>query len=169
MTSSTERRAQRHQAILTPGRFETNLYSMRDKLLVLLLCCQVLVCPALCMLKCAYMATPPCSQKAESACHCCGPQGSHNNNRSDDSLEKSDSPNRPTQPTDCPDCFCSGSLVIGKEVTADLDFNPISHALSSVDYSDISQSLLVPSLDRTSSPRLLYGRVLLRKYCVLLI
>ena len=143
---------------------------MRDKLLILLMCCQVLVCPALCFAKCANVAASKCSQQTVSACHCCGPQGSTDNNRCDDSpLKKNDSPNRPSQPTDCPDCFCSGTLVIGKEVSADLDFNPISHALSNVEYSDISQSLLAPSLDRTSSLRLLYGRVLLRNYCVLLI
>ena len=161
---------QQHRAILTLGRRDTKLYCMRDKLLVLLMCCQVLMCPALCVAKCAHAAVAPCSQKAESACPCCGQQGSTDNNRCEDSPEeKGDSPNRPTQPEDCPDCFCSGTLVIGKEVATDLDFSPISHALATVEYSDIAQSLLIPVLDRTSSPRLIYGRFLLCTYGVLLI
>ena len=141
---------------------------MRERFLVLLMCVQVLVCPALCVAKCSHTIASAsivaCSTEASSGCGCC----SHDAPKDQPPID-SDQPQTPCDSSDCPDCFCTGSLVVAKESVAQIDF-------AQVGLYEVFQGccdLVGLQADATSRAfdisRPLYGRALLRTYCVLLI
>lgn len=140
---------------------------MRETLLILFMCCQVLVCPALCISKCAHSKVAECSQEISSGCHCCGEFEFVGNDSHGVENERSTDP--PTPSDDCSDCFCSGTWLNGKEAVVDLEFGPVSHALASSATLDFSFFDLASCFDRSASPLPIYGRGLLHRYCVLLI
>jgi len=142
---------------------------MREIHLILFMCCQVLVCPALCIFKCAHSTVAECSQETSSGGRCCGTSESMVDDSNGVQDERSTIPPPPSDSSDCPDCFCSGTLLIGKEAIVDLEFSPVSHALASTETLDFSFLGLASSFDRSSPPLSIYGRGLLRRYCVLLI
>lgn len=138
---------------------------MISKILSLLMCCQVLVCPALCGLKCAPIAIEVSEISASTVdivqCHCCPIKNSCNGDQSNSQI-----PQLPC--SDCPDCFCSGSLLVGKETVGEIDFGVVK-------CSAVETALMLPRTQVTSnrewyaSPPSAFGRSLLRKNCLLLI
>ncbi len=97
-------------------------------------------------------------------CECC-PHGKSKSEQSQD-------PKRPKQPSDssdCPDCFCSGSLVIVKDFVVEIDFEHVGIVLVDVAMTELPQSSIDAPVRTSDTSRSLYGRDLLRRYCVLLI
>ena len=141
---------------------------MVSRFLSLLMCFQVLICPALCMAKCAHPVSAVGglggSQGTEKTCKCCP----HEKSESDQTQD----PTRPKQPSDssdCPDCFCSGSLVIVKDSVAEIDFEHVGIVFVDFAITELAQSSIDAPVCSFNLTRSLYGRDLLRKYCVLLI
>ena len=149
-----------------------------SRILCLLMCCQVLACPALCVAKrtlsssvsliCS-VSSPSCSTVAISptsviaSCHCCHEEPSHFNDS-----KNSQQPQRTDDCSDCPNCFCAGSWVLVKDSA-----NAIEFTLSTISFASPTKSSCVPpsvdSYEFTDSFRPLYGRNLLRRYCVYLL
>lgn len=142
---------------------------MRETLLILFMCCQVLVCPALCISKCAHSKVAECSQETSSGCQCCGKSESTEDDSNGVENEPSAIPPLPLDSSNCPDCFCSGTSLIGKEAVVDLEFSPVPHAMARTETLDFSFVDLASSFERSPPPFPIYGRGLLRRYCVLLI
>lgn len=138
------------------------------RLLSLLMCVQVLVCPALCVAKCAHKSTANVSQSNSTEvvvkCDCCT-NSMQNNGEPAESRRPGPSKNS----SDCPDCFCSGSLVLGKDSVADVEFDVVSSLMHSLamDLFTLHPSCIAANQENSSPP--LFGRELLRKYCELLI
>jgi hypothetical protein len=139
-----------------------------SRLLALLMCCQVLVCPALCMTKC----TPSVDQTgfkavdhSSSSCQCFP-------HATQDCSEAPRGPN-PENPvdenSDCPDCFCSGSLVISKDTVADIELDEFNGVFVIGMEAEHTGNSFDPIDTLADSSRSLFGRGLLRRYCVLLI
>lgn len=138
------------------------------RLLSLLMCVQVLVCPALCVAKCAHKSTANVSQSKSAEvvakCDCCSKSMPTNGEPSD-----SKRPGPTKDSSDCPDCFCSGSLVLGKDSVADIEFDVVSSVVHSLAMDlFIQQPSCIAANQENSSPPL-FGRELLRRYCELLI
>jgi hypothetical protein len=97
------------------------------------------------------------------SCHCCHEEQSHNN-------ESNESP-RPQSPDDCsecPNCFCAGSWVLVKDLASAIEFTLATNSVAFL----AKPSFVPPSLDSyesTESFGPLYGRNLLRRYCVYLL
>jgi hypothetical protein len=146
-----------------------------SQILCLLMCCQVLACPALCVAKrtlssavslVSPVSSPSCATVAISStnvitsCHCCHDEPSNNNDSKDSQ--------QPQRTDDCSDCFCVGSWVLVKDSA-----NAIEFTLSTISFVSLTRSSFVPpSLDSHESKvssRPLYGRNLLRRYCVYLL
>lgn len=142
---------------------------MRETLFIWLMCCQVLVCPALCISKCAYPKVAQCRQDTGSVCHCCDKSESDGDDSNGVENERSTIPPSPLDSSDCPNCFCSGTSLIGREAVVDLEFGHVSPGMASTEALILSLVDLASSLDRSPSPLSIYGRGLLRRYCVLLI
>jgi hypothetical protein len=142
---------------------------MRETLLILFMCCQVLVCPALCISKCAQSEFAECNEETNSGCHCCGKSQSAGDDSNGVENARSTFPPSPSDSSDCSDCFCSGTSLISKEAVVDLEFSPVSHALASTETLNLRLDGLASSFDRSPSPLPIYGRGLLSRYCVLLI
>ena len=142
---------------------------MRETLFILFMCCQVLVCPALCIAKCAHSKVAECSQQTSTGCHCCSKSEAMSDHSNGVGNERSTIPPLPSDSSDCPDCFCSGTSLIGKEAVVDLEFSPVSHALASTETLDFKIVGHASSFDRSPSSHHIYGRGLLSRYCVLLI
>ena len=151
---------------------------MVSQILCLLMCCQVLACPALCSAKrtlpsavslVSAVFSPSSSTVAISlsdsigSCHCCHEEPLNNNDSKDEQQ-----PQRPNDCSDCPNCFCAGSWVLGKDSAAAIAFTR-----STISFVSLAKSSFVPtsldSYESTESFRPLYGRNLLRRYCLYLL
>ena len=149
-----------------------------SQILCLLMCCQVLDCPALCLAKrtlpsavslVSAVLSPSSSTVVISpsdsieACHCCHEELSNNNDSKDEQQ-----PQRPNDCSDCPGCFCAGSWVLVKDSAAAIAFMP-----STISFVSLAKSSFVPpsvdSYESTESVRPLFGRNLLRRNCVYLL
>ena len=142
---------------------------MREIIIILFMCCQVLVCPALCVSRCAHSTAPEYSQETSSGCHCCNLFESTGDDSNGVENNRSTIPTLPSDPSDCPDCFCSGNSLIGKHAVVDLESSPVSQSLARIETFNFRFVGLATSVDRSPSPLPIYGRGLLRNYCVLLI
>jgi hypothetical protein len=143
-----------------------------SRILCLLMCCQVLACPALCVTKRALswaasmLPIPTISltpTNTVTSCHCCHEvQSTYDDSNHSQQRQKSD------DSSDCPDCFCSGCWVLVKASASVIEFVP--PAISFVSF--IKINFVPPRLashESTDSSRPLYGRDLLRRYCVYLL
>ena len=141
---------------------------MVSRLLNLLMCFQVLICPALCLAKCAHSVSAVggfnSSKGTAPTCKCCP----HEISKSDQTQDPT-RPKKPSDSSDCPDCFCSGSLVIVKDSVAEIDFEHVGIVFVDFAITELAQSSIDAPVCSFDSSRPLYGRDLLRKYCVLLI
>ncbi|MDX1926547.1 MAG: hypothetical protein SFV81_08515 [Pirellulaceae bacterium] len=134
---------------------------MISRLLAILMCCQVLFCPALCVDCCASHSV--CKHEQSEICDCCS--------GSESSIPgEQNQPGAPCDPcSDSCNCFCGGA------------FTPQADEISAV---DVIGQVVVPfdvpwqlaphvSIDchenRREKFKKLFGRGLLRAYCVLLI
>ncbi len=141
---------------------------MVSRFLTLLMCFQVLICPALCMAKCAHSVSAVdglgYSQGTEMTCKCCLHEQSNSEQTQDSKRQK-----QPSDSSDCPDCFCSGSLVIEKDSVAEIDFEHVGIVFVDFAIFELAQSSINAPVCTFDSSRSLYGRDLLHAYCILLI
>ena len=130
-------------------------------LLAILMCLQVLVCPALCIDVCQLheQANGPSSHLEGSLqCHCCGSDASPENES-----------NAPCDPSsECCNCFCGGAVVS----ETDSVYLPIHFAVS--DVATIAQCAFttehtdcVQPAEHVADGALIFGSAILCAYCVL--
>jgi hypothetical protein len=133
-----------------------------SRLIALLMCCQVLVCPALCGSKHDSVAKDLESPYATiPSCPCCADHCS----RPDDRQESRPDPVTPCDP---PDCFCTGALILVKDISSEVELREL--LISTIDVMELESRgpREVAPVTYSTSP-FLYGRALLRQYCVLLV
>lgn len=140
---------------------------MLKRLLALLMCCQVLVCPALCSGCCA--SIDECRQgPSRDFCDCCSSVGSGSNKDSQSNVPCQPGPCDPTS-ENC-NCFCGGKvapqadehLILDVPFCAFVDWFQPESILGSQSKSQLCRF-------NCESDATLFGRRLLRAHCLLLI
>lgn len=139
------------------------------RLIHLLMCVQVLVCPALCANCCdhrdlAHFSVTDTDENAKT-CDCC-----RSCSRGEINKEEGNKSNPPCEPTTCSDCFCSGALPPSGDY-ADLFDTMFLFSALPVDWKAIETDLnqVRPTSDRAADGCELFGRGLLRAHSRLLI
>lgn len=140
---------------------------MLSRLLALMMCCQVLVCPALCIDCCASIDV--CSQvQSADSCDCCSSTCSESG--------KDKQSNAPCQPGPCDptsescNCFCGGAVAPQADELFIVDAScwAFDDWFLSVPNLGSQLKLQLFKFNRECEAKL-YGRGLLRAHCVLLI
>ena len=134
---------------------------MTSRLLAMFMCCQVLFCPALCVNFCKSQEV--CNYDRSEQCDCCS--------GSDSSIPgEQKQPGSPCDPgSDSCNCFCGGAVALQAEELLVVDFFGQLVIPRDVQLQIDPRTGLECYTDRHEDNRKLFGRELLRAYCVLLI
>jgi hypothetical protein len=131
------------------------------RIIAILMCLQVLVCPVLCNDFCDFheqFGSAPSQLEVPPACHCCDSGTSEGGG--------SDAPCDPS--SECCNCFCGGALVSETDSICDLhDFVVLDFAVNESYTSSMGQADCAKPADHLTDRALVFGRAILRAYSIL--